>query len=93
MSVQVLCIGDVMLDVIVHIDVAPQKINYGSDTASRISTGSGGAAGNVAAWLTRTDARSTIVCHVGDDPAGAALVADFDALGVEHADLVIPGQT
>jgi sugar/nucleoside kinase (ribokinase family) len=92
MSVQVLCIGDVMLDVIVRIDVAPQKINYGSDTASRISTGSGGAAGNVAAWLTRTDARSTIVCHVGDDPAGGAIVADFDALGVEHGDLVISSQ-
>ena len=92
MPVQVLCIGDVMLDVIVHIDVTPQKINYGSDTASRISTGSGGAAGNVAAWLTRTDARSTIVCHVGDDPAGGAIVADFDALGVEHGDLAIPGQ-
>jgi sugar/nucleoside kinase (ribokinase family) len=92
MSIQVLCIGDVMLDVIVHIDVTPQKINYGSDTASRISTGSGGAAGNVAAWLTRTDARSTIVCHVGDDPAGGAIVADFDALGVEHGKLAIPGQ-
>lgn len=93
MSVEVLCIGDVMLDVIVRIDVAPAKINFGSDTASRISTGSGGAAGNVAAWLTRTDAHSTIVCHVGDDPAGAAIVGDFDALGVEHGELVIPGQT
>jgi sugar/nucleoside kinase (ribokinase family) len=92
MPVQVLCIGDVMLDVIVHIDVTPQKINYGSDTASRISTGSGGAAGNVAAWLTRTDARSTVICHVGDDPAGGAIVADFDALGVEHGELAIPGQ-
>ena len=80
-----------MLDVIARIEVAPEKINYGSDTASRISTGSGGAAGNVAAWLTRTDARSTIVCHVGDDPAGATIVADFDALGVEHGELVIPG--
>ena len=92
MSIQILCIGDVMLDVIARIDVAPEKINYGSDTASRISTGSGGAAGNVAAWLTRTDARSTIVCHVGDDPAGAAIIADFDALGVEHGELSIPGQ-
>ena len=82
-----------MLDVIVRIDVAPQKINYGSDTASRISTGSGGAAGNVAAWLTRTDAHSTIVSHVGDDPAGAAIVAEFDSLGVDHADLVIPGES
>ena len=82
-----------MLDVIARINVSPQKINYGSDTASRISTSSGGAAGNVAAWLTRTQARSTIVSHVGDDPAGAAIVAEFDALGVNHGNLVIPGET
>jgi sugar/nucleoside kinase (ribokinase family) len=93
MTINVLCIGDVMLDVIARINVSPQKINYGSDTASHISTSSGGAAGNVAAWLTRTDARSTIVSHVGDDPAGAAIVAEFDALGVSHGDLVIPGET
>jgi sugar/nucleoside kinase (ribokinase family) len=93
MTINVLCIGDVMLDVIARINVSPQKINFGSDTASRVSTSSGGAAGNVAAWLTRTDARSTIVSHVGDDPAGAAIVAEFDALGVNHGDLVIPGET
>ena len=93
MTINVLCIGDVMLDVIARINVSPQKINFGSDTASRISTSSGGAAGNVAAWLTRTDARSTIVSHVGDDPAGAAIIAEFDALGVSHGDLVIPGET
>jgi len=92
MSVNVLCIGDVMLDVIARIEVAPQKINFGSDTASRISTNSGGAAGNVAAWLTRTTSSSTIVSHVGDDPAGAALIAEFDALGVTHENLVIPGE-
>ena len=93
MTINVLCIGDVMLDVIARINVSPQKINFGSDTASRISTSSGGAAGNVAAWLTRTDARSTIVSHVGDDPAGAAIIAEFDDLGVSHGDLVIPGET
>ena len=89
MSVNVLCIGDVMLDVIARIDVSPQKINFGSDTASRISTNGGGAAGNVAAWLTRTTSNSTIVSHVGDDPAGAALIAEFDSLGVAHENLVI----
>jgi sugar/nucleoside kinase (ribokinase family) len=92
MPVNVLCIGDVMLDVIARIEVAPQKINFGSDTASRISTNGGGAAGNVAAWLTRTTANSTIVSHVGDDPAGAALIAEFDSLGVAHENLVIKGQ-
>ena len=92
MSVNVLCIGDVMLDVIARIDVSPQKINFGSDTASRISTNGGGAAGNVAAWLTRTTSNSTIVSHVGDDPAGAALIAEFDSLGVAHENLVIEGE-
>ena len=81
-----------MLDVIARIDVSPQKINYGSDTASRISTNGGGAAGNVAAWLTRTTASSTIVSHVGDDPAGAALIAEFDSLGVAHQNLVVAGK-
>jgi sugar/nucleoside kinase (ribokinase family) len=93
MSVNVLCIGDVMLDVIARINVTPQKINYGSDTTSRISTNGGGAAGNVAAWLTRTTASSTIVSHVGDDPAGSALIAEFDALGVAHGNLAIAGET
>ncbi len=89
MSLKVLCIGDVMLDVITMNPVMPGKINYGSDTPSRISTHGGGAAGNVASWLTRTDARATIVGHVGDDAAGAALVSEFDALGVRHKNLMV----
>lgn len=89
MTAKVLCIGDVMLDVITKISVKPDKINYGSDTLSRISTHGGGAAGNVASWLTRTDARATIVGHVGDDAAGAALISEFDALGVRHKNLMV----
>ena len=89
MSAKVLCIGDVMLDVITKIDVMPSQINYGSDTPSQISTHGGGAAGNVASWLTRTDATATIVGHVGNDAAGSALAAEFDALGVLHNNLVV----
>ena len=89
MTARVLCIGDVMLDVITKIGVMPDKINYGSDTPSKISTHGGGAAGNVASWLTRTDARATIVGHVGDDAAGAALVSEFDSLGVRHNNLMV----
>ena len=89
MSMHVLCIGDVMLDVITEIAVVPNKINYGSDTPAKISTHGGGAAGNVASWLTRTDAKATILAHVGDDPAGSALVSEFDALGVHHNNLVV----
>jgi sugar/nucleoside kinase (ribokinase family) len=91
MSVHVLCIGDVMLDVITEIEVVPNKVNYGSDTPAKISTHGGGAAGNVASWLTRTDAQATIVAHVGNDSAGSALVSEFDALGVGHKNLVVEG--
>jgi sugar/nucleoside kinase (ribokinase family) len=89
MTARVLCIGDVMLDVITKISVMPEKIHYGSDTPSKISTHGGGAAGNVASWLTRTDAQSTIVGHVGDDAAGAALMSEFDTLGVRHNNLMV----
>ena len=69
MGATILCIGDVMLDVVTKIAVLPGQINYGSDTPATISTHGGGAAANVASWLTRTDAQSTIVGHVGDDAA------------------------
>jgi len=89
MGATVLCIGDVMLDVVTKIAVLPSQVNYGSDTPATISTHGGGAAANVASWLTRTDAQSTIVGHVGDDAAGSALVSEFDALGVRHNNLVV----
>jgi sugar/nucleoside kinase (ribokinase family) len=88
-SVKVLCIGDVMLDVITKIAVMPADIRYGSDTPSKISTHGGGAAGNVASWLTRVGAEATIVGHVGDDAAGAALTSEFDSLGVLHNNLMV----
>ena len=44
----ILCIGDIMLDVVTRIN---QDINVGSDTKAQISTHGGGAAANVATWL------------------------------------------
>jgi len=85
---KILCIGDVMLDVIVQITT---KINYGSDTPSKISTHCGGAAGNVAAWAAFSGASTHIVAHVGNDPAGVAVITEFDALNVAHHNLVIHG--
>jgi hypothetical protein len=89
MTIKILCIGDVMLDVVTKIAVMPSEINYGSDTPSSISTHGGGAAANVASWLTRTGVQATIVGHVGNDAAGTALASEFDALGVLHNNLVI----
>jgi len=80
-----------MLDVIAQISVAPQLINFGSDTRAKISTHGGGAGGNVASWLRVAGAQSQIVAKVGEDSAGRALIAEFDALGVSHANLSAKG--
>ena len=85
---RVLCLGDVMLDVIAVIQT---NINYGSDTASKISTHGGGAAANVASWSQVCGAPTKIVARVGDDSAGTAVISEFDTLGIEHHDRVIAG--
>ena len=81
---KVLCIGDVMLDVVV---VLQAPINYGEDTPSKITTHSGGAAGNVASWIAHTGTEASIVARVGNDSAGAAITSEFEDLGVDHSSL------
>jgi sugar/nucleoside kinase (ribokinase family) len=85
---RVLCIGDVMLDVIAVIET---KINYGSDTPSKISTHGGGAAGNVASWSQVSGAPTKILARVGNDSAGTAVMSEFDELKIEHGDCVVAG--
>jgi len=81
--------GDVALDVIAQLK---EPINYGNDTASRISTHPGGQAANVATWITRTNNKAAIVARVGNDPVGFALVSDLDKYGVEHRGLMNSGR-
>ncbi|NDI08125.1 MAG: hypothetical protein EBY82_04895 [Actinobacteria bacterium] len=81
---KVLCIGDVMLDVVVKIQGA---INHGEDTPSRITTHGGGAAGNVASWIAHAGTGASIVARVGNDSAGAALISEFEDLQVDHSSL------
>ncbi|KGA19301.1 hypothetical protein GM50_6120 [freshwater metagenome] len=83
-SQKVLCIGDVMLDVVVALQ-AP--INYGQDTPSKITTHGGGAAGNVASWIAHAGTAASIVARIGNDSAGAAITSEFDELGVDYSSL------
>jgi len=83
-SKRVLCIGDVMLDVVVKLQGA---INYGEDTPSKITTHGGGAAGNVASWIAQAGTGASIVARVGNDSAGAALISEFHDLKVDHSSL------
>jgi sugar/nucleoside kinase (ribokinase family) len=86
---KILCIGDLALDVIAQLK---ESINYGNDTASRISTHPGGQAANVSTWITRTNTRTQLVARVGNDPVGFALISDLDKYGVEHLNLMRSGR-
>ena len=86
---KILCIGDLALDVIAQLK---EPINYGNDTASRISTHPGGQAANVATWITRTNTNAQLVARVGNDPVGFALISDLDKYGVDHMNLMRSGR-
>ena len=73
-------IGDLVTDVIVHLDRDPQR---GTDTAARIERVRGGSAANVTAAAVAAGARGRFVGQVGDDHAGETLVADLEENGVE----------
>ena len=84
----ILCIGDIMLDVVTRIN---QDINVGSDTKAQISTHGGGAAANVATWLGHLGADVYLVARVGEDAAGATVLAELDKYKVKHGNQIIKG--
>lgn len=85
---KILCIGEVNLDVVAIIN---SDINYGSDTAAKVSTHGGGAGGNVAAWLRITGAQSHMLARIGKDAAGVAVRSEFDRLGVTYSEIDVTG--
>jgi sugar/nucleoside kinase (ribokinase family) len=79
----VLVLGDLVLDVVLR---ASAPIETGTDVPGRVEIRQGGSAANVARWLARLGARSSLVCAIGRDGAGRSLVAQLrrDAVNV-HA--------
>lgn len=76
---RVTVLGDLMLDVV----VAPARpLEAGTDVPGRVLLRQGGSAANTARWLARLGARTTLVCAVGRDPVGRALVQAVAADGV-----------
>jgi sugar/nucleoside kinase (ribokinase family) len=91
MGAKVLCIGDLMLDIVAQIPTSPHGLHLGNDTRTVISTHGGGAGGNVASWLAVLGNDVTMVGRIGDDAAGAAITSEFDALGISYGDIVKDG--
>lgn len=86
-DLKILCIGDIMLDVTVLLN---RPIVEGLETRAKISTQGGGAAANVASWLSYNQTKAYLVTRVGDDSAGKTVLAELDSYGVEHSNKVIP---
>ena len=86
---RVLCIGDLMLDIVVVID---REISVGGDTKAIISTHGGGAAANVATWLVDQGVDAYLASRVGDDANGRELHLDLDRYGVGHSEKRISGE-
>ncbi len=63
--------------------VAPiRRLEAGTDVPGRVAFVQGGSAATTARWLGRLGARATLICAVGRDPAGRALVQALQGDGV-----------
>jgi ribokinase len=81
-AVLVCTLGDLLLDVIVHLDRA---LAAGDDVTASTRVCAGGQAANVAAWAAALGARARFVGRRGDDPAGVLVSAELEGRGVELA--------
>ncbi|WP_233517925.1 carbohydrate kinase family protein [Geodermatophilus marinus] len=82
-------VGDLATDVVAVLAGGPAP---GSDRPAAIRTRGGGAGANVAVHLVRLGTPVVLAGCVGDDPAGAALLAELAGAGVRPAVRVVPGQ-
>ena len=82
-------LGDLVLDVVVAPD---HDLQHGSDVTGRVLLRQGGSAATAARWLGRIGARVTLVCAIGRDAPGRALVAALAADGVTVRAIRVAGE-
>ncbi len=87
MTGSIVCVGDVMQDVLVQLAV---PLVRGSDTPATVSYSPGGSAANTACWLGWLGAPVRFAGRVGDDPAGRQAVAELRRFGVQPLIAVDP---
>ncbi|MFG1817671.1 carbohydrate kinase family protein [Kribbella sp. NPDC049174] len=80
MSGALVCIGDLVEDVVVWSDGVPRA---GTDNPARIRRTRGGSASNVAAFASSLGTPVRFIGRVGDDPIGDALVRELAMAGVD----------
>jgi ribokinase len=77
---RIVVVGDLVLDVVLAPD---RELAHGSDVTGRVVLRQGGSASSTARWLGRLGMRPSLVCAVGRDATGRALLADLTADGVD----------
>jgi sugar/nucleoside kinase (ribokinase family) len=84
--VDLICVGDVMLDV----RVDAEALKRGGDVHGRVLLQPGGTSANAAVWAAWAGASSTVVGRVGDDLPGRTLRSALEEHGVRAALTVDP---
>jgi ribokinase len=75
-AARIVVLGDLVVDVV----LAPAtKLRSGSDVPGAVQLRQGGSAANTARWLGRLGARTQLICSVGRDASGRALVEELRA--------------
>ncbi|CAB4928199.1 MAG: hypothetical protein F2840_00425 [Actinobacteria bacterium] len=88
MTARFFLLGDVMVDVTA---IVGEPINYASDTPAKVSIQPGGAAANTARWLAHDGQDATLIGAIGNDPFGALVKADLEAVRVSSALATLEG--
>jgi sugar/nucleoside kinase (ribokinase family) len=76
-----ICVGDVMLDV--RVDAA--ALALGGDVHGRVALRPGGTSANAAVWAASTGASTRVLGRIGDDVVGRMLRSELEAHGVDAA--------
>jgi sugar/nucleoside kinase (ribokinase family) len=77
--VDLVCVGDVMLDV--RVDAS--QLAQGGDVHGRVRVQPGGASANAAVWAAWAGAEAGVIAAVGDDIAGRLLIDSLRERGVD----------
>jgi ribokinase len=77
--VDLICVGDVMLDV--RVDAG--RLARGGDVHGRVLVHPGGTSANAAVWAVWSGAEAGVVAAVGDDVAGRLLITSLRERGVD----------
>ena len=83
------CLGDLLLDVVVRLD---EPLAAGADAVALTHAGPGGQAANVAAWAAALGARARFVGKRATDAAGRLVDDELRARGVELVGPVVSGR-